>query len=348
MAGFLVRPEDVPDLARGCAALGSGGGGQVRGAQLLLTASLQERPVEVVPADELPPDASVAMVGAVGSPTVMLERLPGNDEFVGAARTWERHTGRTLDAVCVLEIGGINGLLALNTAARVGLPVLDADGMGRAFPRLDMTVLSGRVSAVPVALAESRGGRLVLDGLPADAVEDAVRRVLPAFGTWAAICFAGATVQDFVDHGVRGSVSRALALGRALRPTSSADAATAPDELTLGEPFTGSVIEVLRPRGQNSTGVVTLESHADATSTLRVDFLDEFLMASVNGCLVASAPDILCLLDERTHEPMLVDDLRVGQRLVLMTIPGPPEVVAQAERLGLPGYGLSAVTDVSA
>ena len=46
----------------------------------------------------------------------------------------ERLTGRKVAALMSAEIGGSNGLLPISWAARIGLPVVDADGMGRAFP----------------------------------------------------------------------------------------------------------------------------------------------------------------------------------------------------------------------
>lgn len=39
-------------------------------------------------------------------------------------------------AIGLCEIGGLNALEPLITAAELGLPVLDCDGMGRAFPQL--------------------------------------------------------------------------------------------------------------------------------------------------------------------------------------------------------------------
>ena len=49
-----------------------------------------------------------------------------------------------------IEAGGVNSLLPLALAARLGLPVIDADGMGRAFPELQMvTFHSGRCSCNP-------------------------------------------------------------------------------------------------------------------------------------------------------------------------------------------------------
>ena len=44
---------------------------------------------------------------------------------------------RITHLVCA-EIGGANSLEPLALGAKLGLPVLDADGMGRAFPELQM------------------------------------------------------------------------------------------------------------------------------------------------------------------------------------------------------------------
>lgn len=313
----------------------------MRGAALLLQRTLREcGPVEVVGADDLPPATVTALVGAVGSPTVMLERLPAHEEFVTAVRTWERYSEASVRAATVLEIGGINGLLALNAAARLGIPVVDADAMGRAFPRLDQTVLADAVPATPVALADARGGRMVLDGLSPDEVEESVRRALPSFGTWAAVCLHGCTTADIAAHAVRGSVSRAVELGRALRRA----AHSAPDALLerdLRTRFAGTVVEVRRRHGTSAGGVVTVEALDDPGSTLRLDFSDEYLIASVDGEPVAYAPDIIAVLDHREWNPVLADDVRTGQRIRLLTVPAPPELQRQVGRLGLSAYGMA-------
>lgn len=46
--------------------------------------------------------------------------------------------GKEAFAIVAGEIGGGNGLEALNVAASMGLPVVDADFMGRAFPELQV------------------------------------------------------------------------------------------------------------------------------------------------------------------------------------------------------------------
>lgn len=55
-------------------------------------------------------------------------------------------------------------MLPLALAAQLGLPVIDADGMGRAFPELQMTTfyLDG-ISATPMVLADEKGNVTIMD-----------------------------------------------------------------------------------------------------------------------------------------------------------------------------------------
>ena len=51
---------------------------------------------------------------------------------------WSAAHGGELFGVLSCEIGGGNGLESLALGARLGLPVVDADLMGRAFPELQV------------------------------------------------------------------------------------------------------------------------------------------------------------------------------------------------------------------
>ena len=74
-------------------------------------------------------------MGGVGAPTVSLELLPSVDEASKVLDRYEKLVGRPITAVASFEIGGGNSLMPLMAAAVRGLPVVDGDGMGRAFPR---------------------------------------------------------------------------------------------------------------------------------------------------------------------------------------------------------------------
>ncbi len=323
-----LGPQDVEAYAAGCALLGSGGGGDVGAAALLLRRTLGERgPLQVVRPGDLPEDTLVCFAGAVGSPTVMLERLPGDREFGLAVTALRERLGRPIGAVAPLEIGGVNGLLGLVAPAHLGLPALDVDAMGRAFPRLDLTVLADRVPATPAVLATSSGGTILLDRLDAATLEQAVRGLLPAVGTWAAVALHSCTVAEAARYAVPGSISRALSVGSAAGP--------APGRRPVGA---GTVVQVRRD-GASRGGVLTLDLDEDA-GVLRVDFSDEHVLAVHDGMPVAWAPDIIALVDERTGRAVTVDALRPGQHLTLSVLPAPAAVAQRADLLGPAAYGL--------
>ena len=64
-----------------------------------------------------------------------------------------QYLGKPIYAVMPMEAGGVNSMLPIAAAARLGLPMVDCDGMGRAFPELQMVTFTiGGVKATPMAL----------------------------------------------------------------------------------------------------------------------------------------------------------------------------------------------------
>ena len=61
------------------------------------------------------------------------------------------------------EIGGGNGMHPISWAARMGLPVVDADGMGRAFPEVpQVTMEIAGIDPSPCVMTDERGNRVVI------------------------------------------------------------------------------------------------------------------------------------------------------------------------------------------
>ena len=138
----LLDPDSLRALARGCAVLGAGGGGDpYLGLLQALQATEDFGPVPLVDLDELPGDSLVMPCGAIGAPTVSVEKIENGDEGGRLREHLEDLTGRRVAALMAAEIGGANGLLPITWAARIGLPVADADGMGRAFPEVPQVTM---------------------------------------------------------------------------------------------------------------------------------------------------------------------------------------------------------------
>ena len=74
--------------------------------------------------------------------------------------TWDGHFTHVMPG----EIGGSNSMRPMIVAAQTGLPVIDGDGMGRAFPELQMdTFTIYGVAPTPGTLADPRGYEVVFD-----------------------------------------------------------------------------------------------------------------------------------------------------------------------------------------
>ena len=103
--------------------------------------------------EDLARDGLLLPLGMIGAPTVGVEKLPSGDEGIRLRDHLERVTGRRAVAVMSSEIGGSNGLEPVAWAAQIGLPLVDADSMGRAFPEVQMVSHARRR---PLARACSR------------------------------------------------------------------------------------------------------------------------------------------------------------------------------------------------
>ncbi|MEU6040652.1 DUF917 domain-containing protein [Actinomadura sp. NPDC047616] len=346
-----ISAEDAADLAEGAALLGAGGGGDTtHGAALMRHALDRHGPVRLVRADELAPDAWVIPVAAIGAVSVMVERLPGDTEFVAAVRAMERHLGVRAAALHGLEAAGINALLPVAAAAWLGLPLVDADGMGRAFPRLDQTVfdLAGLPPA-PLALAEPSGTQMIITAPEGASLERLARAVLPALGGWAATAQWPMRASTSRRHALHGTVSRALRLGRALRHArrhaDERDRALA--QMNGRRLGTGVVIEVRQRDGAAHTGTVTIENTA-GRRTLRLDMADEYLLAIDDGVVTAHVPEIIALLHARTWRPIFTEEVAVGQHVDVLAVPAPAALGDPATRrlMGPEAFGLDLPDDL--
>ena len=151
--------EDIDDLALGATLLGTGGGGDPYIAKLMVKQAIEEYgPIKVVSPDELPQDGLVLTTAVIGAPTVILEKIPSGEEFKKSVTAMAQYLGKDPVALMPIEVGGMNTLIPLVTAAELGLPVIDADSMRRAFPQIEMTVFTlAGLKAAPMCVADEKG-----------------------------------------------------------------------------------------------------------------------------------------------------------------------------------------------
>jgi DUF917 family protein len=127
---------------------------------------------------------------------------------------FEELHGAPVAALMCFQIGGANGLLPLTWAARCGLPLVDADGMGRAFSELHQQAMHvAGVSVSPVALTDGRANTLVLRAADDVWAGRLARDAATGLGGVCAAAICGMRAGPARRAVVPGTVSLALRLG---------------------------------------------------------------------------------------------------------------------------------------
>lgn len=326
-----LHEQDLDDLALGAAILGTGGGGDPYIGKLLAQQALREHgPVTVVDAGDVPDDALVVPVAMMGAPTIMLEKLASGDEILRAVDAIEKYLGRPMTHTISAEIGGINSVFPFVVAAKRGLPIVDGDLMGRAFPELQMVIptMYG-ISATPMAMADEKGNAIVLTTIDNHWTERFARSVVIDMGAAAMItlyAMNGRQVRETVVHGSLRLCNELGATVRAAR-TAHVDPVAAVVERLAGRTlFRGKIGDVAR---RTEGGFARLEARVDGLggdgdSTLVVRSQNEHLVAERDGVVVASTPDLIMLLDSETGEPLTTESLRYGFRVTAIAAPCDP------------------------
>jgi uncharacterized protein len=298
--------------------------------------------VPVLPVDALPEEAYVGSVGGIGAPVVGVEKIKEGTESVRALRAVEEAAGVKVSALISAEIGGANAMEPICAAARAGLPILDGDGMGRAFPEVQMsTYFIYGLAPAPAAIADDKGNIVVFKTM-VDMywLERFARHAAVDMGAGACLATPPMPAAFVRRFAVPGTVSQALAIGRAIldaRAKRRDVVARLIAETGARLLFTGKVTDVRRElKGGFAIGEAMLAGFGDHAGAVgRIAIQNENLVLWVDGAPVAVVPDLIMNVEIDSGEPITTELLRYGHRVAvlglraheLMTTPVALEVV---------------------
>lgn len=336
--------EQVEDVLLGCAVLATGGGGQLRNGLRWARACFEEfGPIQLAALDELASDEIVACPYFVGAVKPGEEGLPGEGslrdvkaalekyEPLMAMRAIERYLRREVAAVIPAELGGGNTAVAFVVAWAMNRPVVDADPVGRAVPELIHSTfyLDGMPFGL-MALASRFGDVVIAERVADDFRAEAIAR---------AFAVASGDSAGAVDHPIPvslaresllpGTITRAGNIGFAVRTARregkdvAAAVARAGGGLVI---FRGIVAcdSTFEIKGGLTEGRVTIRGagcYAERTAELM--FRNEHMVAWVDGVVVATVPDLVAILDEKSGEPVLNPAIPAGRQVAVLVFPAP-------------------------
>lgn len=322
-----IDEETIRNISVGAAVLGTGGGGDPYIGELMARQAIQKYgPVKMLEVDEVPDDALVVPIGMVGAPTVLVEKVPGRDESKHAFKMMEDYLGKKIFATMPIEIGGVNSLLPIAIAAQLQLPIINADGMGRAFPELQMvTFYLDGITNSPLIIADEKGNKSVLETIDNHWSERIARNIAIQMGGSSTVAQYSMSGQQVRESGVTGTLSLAENIGNIIRNPQNSKQHPIEQvlEFTGGYAlFNGKVTDIDRRTSTGFTrGTVTIEGlEQDKGTELSIHFQNEFLLAESGGKPVCITPDLICLLDSETGIPITTEGLRYGLRCVAIGI----------------------------
>jgi DUF917 family protein len=326
-----ITLDDIEALAVGAWILGTGGGGSPYLGLLNLRQLYAEgRRVRLMSPFDLADDDPVAIVSNMGAPLVGQERLADSRNIAAAVRLQQDYLGGPFRAVMALEIGGGNGLQPLMAAAHLGLPVVDADTMGRAYPEAQMTsVAVGDLQPYPCVLYDPRGIEAVVRRVPSWRwMERVSRRICVELGSIASTCKAPRSGREVKEWGIPFTVTKAIGIGRRVRRAQrehrdpvAAILAEADGKLL----FRGKIVDVERRTTEGYLrGRALIDGlDEDRGARLEIAFQNEWVVAWKDGAPLVMSPELICVLDTASGEAFGTETIAYGRRVSVIALPAP-------------------------
>ena len=340
----VLTEEEIDYFSIGSGYLGSGGGGEVRLARIAALSSLRNgNPLTMIrDINKLCEDDYVVVIGNVGMPEVMIEKLAsrssGSIVIENIKRTIEEKVGHSINlaGVALIEIGGGNGLFSGAQAAVMGVPMLDLDTMGRAFPSILMTstIIDGEFDDHVVVLAkeDEKGDCIEIHKKTLQECEKVMFQCLEENGGSMFAAMMPITVKQAKKWCIQGTISTAIEIGRrvSLNLRDRKSIVQTLNEALVGTNYgrceliiNGTIISINRHSDQhhNFGEIIVKDAKGDLCEIL---YKNENLVAKKDGRIVVLTPDLITIVNPDTgHAIGSSSDYHVGLRVEVIKIGAP-------------------------
>ena len=329
-----VTLNDIESIAIGAGILGTGGGGDPYLDSLQLRGEITAHgPQPLLDPRALDDDATIVVVGYIGAPTASIEKLQEGTELLRCVRLMEKHLNKTVDAIGIAEIGGGNSMGPLIAGLQAGVPTVDADGMGRAFPELPMTtfLFNDEISAAPFAMVDAGVNAVVVPTTVSDVWAERIARTLAvSMGATAGLAGFVMTGAQYRRYCIPYTMTLAWQIGQRVldaRQLGEDVPAAIADSLQGRVLIRGKISDVNRRTTEGfAKGTVTIEGYGAVPDQLHIEFQNEYLIAYLNGEAQVTVPDLVCIVTEDEGAPIATELLRYGSRVAVLGVPAAPQL----------------------
>jgi hypothetical protein len=347
MPSFTLRPDDIEPLLEGLAIFGTGGGGAPAWGKAILEQDFAAgRVPQLVDLSEIPDDCTVVSGGIMGSVKILesmstagvLAHWEERFELLEVTRVMQGLLGRKIDYVVPFEVGGVNTPVILSLAARLGIPTLDGDALGRSAPETQMTSFIGHgIRLTPMPLIDFKGNVVV--------VQDASDPAYPdQLGRWVVTNGGGLGANNHYPMNgaqakaavIPNTITASLELGRTVL---EARARRTDPIQAIAAQLGGRLLhggEITTMTEEESMGFYFTTAEIQGTGGFagqRADLVikNETMMLSIEGEPKVYFPDLVLLLEPNTGRGIMSIELKVGSHVSLVGVPCHPRLREAAQ-----------------
>ena len=288
--------------------------------------------VKIVKLNELPKDSLIVVpyfVGTIAPGAKIRKPVKIEDPINRAVDELESFLGKKITAVAASELGGGNTPTALYIGAKLGLPAVDGDLLGRAAPELHQcTVHIFGIPMYPAAITTETGNVvLVKEYADIDDYEAIARYLSVLSGRHSAVVDTPMRYEDADKALVKGSITLSLRLGETVTNARRKDKDPVESivELLKGWKVFEGVVDKYEWRNEKGflkgealiRGVRKYEGHV-----LKSWIMNEHIMIWMDNEPLVMPPDLFMLL-RRDGEPITNADLKEGLEVIAVAAKAP-------------------------
>jgi len=325
--------EDARRLVIGATILGTGGGADPqRGLKLLDEIISSGLSINILSLNELPKDTIIASSYYVGSIAPKKERgkkiIRIKKPIETAFKEIENIIGKKIGALVATELGGSNTPVALNIAAKLGLPVIDGDLLGRAAPELHQcTVHIFNIPMYPSAIITETGNIIIVKEYANIDDYEAIARYLSLLGGYAAVVDTPIKLEDANKAVIKGTISLCLKLGKAVEEARKEGLNPVNVILDILDGWLIFKGIVKKYSWRDEKGFLKGESilagiEKYSGHILRSWIMNEHIIAFLDDEPIVMPPDLIVFLDDDGN-PVTNTELKVGMKINVIAAKSP-------------------------
>lgn len=329
MSQHVLTRKDMKPLLEGLAVFGTGGGGSpLFGKAIMENDFKKDRKYLLVDAQDIKDDSFVVSGGIMGSVGAIdtigmdgvVQRWEEQFQLMQALQVMEELSGKKVDYIVPFELGGLNTPVILSLGARVGIPVINGDALGRSAPETQMTSFLGHgISLTPMPLVDDRGNIIIVKDSQSIFFPDEIGRwMITNAGGMGANAHYPMSGKQLKSSVVPGSITKALKVGRAIinSQNKQKSAVNIVSSLVNGHLLFRGIVEEIKEEEKGGflhKVVVIKGTNENSNRRAKLIIKNEVMLCQVEERIVCIFPDLIIVLSSKTGKAVMSSQLREGQ-----------------------------------